>query len=54
MVSFFIISVGITGFASLLPEIMEIVGNQPKYNGSYKVGYEYNAKTQHDNTMNGR
>ena len=30
-------SVGITGFATLLPEFIEIMGNQPKYNGSYKV-----------------
>ena len=30
-------SVGISGFASMLPEIIEIMGNQPKYNGAYKV-----------------
>ena len=31
------LSVGISGFASMLPEIIEIMGNQPKYNGAYKV-----------------
>ena len=30
-------AVAISGFATMIPEIAEIVGNQPKYNGSYKV-----------------
>ena len=31
------LAVAISGFATMIPEIAEIVGNQPKYNGSYKV-----------------
>jgi hypothetical protein len=27
----------IASFASNIPEIVELVGNQPKYSGSYKV-----------------
>ena len=30
-------SVGISAFATMLPEILEILGSQPKYGGEYKV-----------------
>ena len=32
-------SVGISAFATMLPEILEILGSQPKYGGDYKVNY---------------
>ena len=39
--------VGVTGFATLLPEIAEILGNQPKYNGTYKVSISLCNKEMH-------
>ena len=37
-----IISAAIASFATNLPEIGELVGNQPKYAGSFKVSYNHN------------
>ena len=33
-----ILPVAIASFANFLPEIAELLGNQPKYAGSFKVG----------------
>ena len=36
-----IFSGAIASFASNLPEIAELVGNQPKYAGAFEVNYTY-------------